>query len=52
MVTAPTVCVAELLPASLALDGAAIHGDSLVLSFAGSQVSLAGGGFTTKGSCA
>ena len=52
MLTPATVCVAELLPASLTLDGATIHGDSLALSFAGSQVSLSGGGFSTKGSCA
>ena len=41
----------ELLPASLTLSGAAIAHDALVLSFAGSQVSLSGGGFTSKGSC-
>ena len=50
MLTAPSVCVAEMLPASLALTSASIHGDSLVLVFAGTQVSLAG--FAAKGSCA
>jgi hypothetical protein len=52
MLTTPSICVAELLPASLSLSSAAIDGDSLVLSFTGSQVSLSGGGFTSKGSCA
>jgi hypothetical protein len=52
MLTPPSVCVAELLPASLTLSSAGITGKSLVLGFAGSEVSLAGGGFTTKGSCA
>lgn len=51
MLTPPSVCVAELLPASLALSSASIEGDALVLVFAGSQVSLAGGGLTTKGAC-
>lgn len=52
MLTPPSVCVAELLPASLALSGAAIDGGALVLTFSGSEVSLVGGGFTTKGTCA
>jgi hypothetical protein len=52
MIAQPSVCVAELLPASLTLSGAAIDGGSLVLTFAGSEVSLSGDGFTTKGSCA
>ena len=52
LLTPQTVCVAELLPASLALTSAGIHGEALVLAFAGSNVSLTGGGFTTKGSCA
>ena len=52
VLTSPSVCVAELLPASLALSGAAIAGDRLVLTFSGSQVSLRGSGFTSKGVCA
>lgn len=52
VLTSPSVCVAELLPASLALSGAAIARDRLVLTFSGSQVSLSGGGFTSKGVCA
>lgn len=51
MLSPPTVCVAELLPSSLSLTSAAIDGGALVLELSGSEVSFAGGGFTTKGSC-
>ena len=52
LVQGQSVCVAEYLPASLALDSATVVGDRLVLGFVGSNLALAGGGLTTKGACA
>ncbi len=52
LVQGQSVCVAEHLPASLALDSATVVGDRLVLGFVGSNLALAGGGLTTKGACA
>lgn len=52
LVQGQSVCVAEHLPASLALDSATVVGDRLVLGFVGNNLALAGGGLTTKGACA
>ena len=52
LVQGQSVCVAEQLPASLALDSATVVGDRLVLGFIGNNLALAGGGLTTKGACA
>ena len=51
LVQGQSVCVAEQLPASLALDSATVVGDRLVLGFIGNNLALAGGGLTTKGAC-
>lgn len=51
LVATRSVCVADKLPTSLAIDSASVIGDQLVLGFTGTNVALAGGGLTTKGSC-
>jgi hypothetical protein len=51
LVATRSVCVADKLPTSLAIDSASVVGDQLVLGFTGTNVALSGGGLTTKGSC-
>ena len=50
--TPRSLCLAPYLPAPFALTGAEVSGGSLVVTFAGSDVSLADGGLGTKGECA
>ena len=52
LVQGSSVCVADKLPASLTLTAASVVDQNLVLGFAGSNVSLSGGGLTSKGTCA
>jgi len=50
--TPRALCVAEFLPAALALDTVTVAGDTLVLGLRGTKVPISGGGLATKGACA
>ena len=52
LATAPSVCVAQYLPAALQLTTATIAGGHLVLEFSGANIALSGASFSTKGACA
>ena len=52
LATAPSVCVAQYLPAALGLNTAKIANGHLVIEFAGRNVALSGASFSTKGTCA
>ncbi|MET0907878.1 MAG: hypothetical protein ABWZ99_00290, partial [Ilumatobacteraceae bacterium] len=48
---AQSFCVAQYLPAAIALDGVTVTPDDLVLDFAGENVVLGGSGLSAKGTC-
>lgn len=50
--TPRALCVAEFLPASLALKEVTVAGDTLVLGLRGANVPITGGGLSSKGGCA
>lgn len=51
VLTPRNLCVAELLPSALTVDGVEVTDSRLVFTARAADVSLRGGGFTTKGSC-
>ena len=51
LATPRSLCLAPYLPAPFALTGAEVSGGALVVTFTGTDISLADGGLGTKGEC-